>query len=65
MSLLGKKIVCVGGNGFIGNYFAARLIQSNAAVSILSRYFAHYFRRGPQYKYPENKQVNWLIGDIF
>ena len=43
MSLTGKKILCVGGNGFIGNYFASRLIKSNpASVSILSRYIIIY-----------------------
>lgn len=38
MSLIGKKILVVGGNGYTGNYFAARLAQQLAAVSSLSRY---------------------------
>jgi nucleoside-diphosphate-sugar epimerase len=37
MSLVGKKVLCVGGNGYVGNYLAARLIQANASVQILSR----------------------------
>ncbi len=37
MSLSGKKILCVGGNGYVGNYFASRLIQAGATVQILSR----------------------------
>jgi len=39
MSLAGKKVLCVGGNGYIGNYFVARLIQAQAQVSILCRLF--------------------------
>ncbi len=38
MSLAGKKVVCVGGNGYIGNYFVSRLIQAQAQVQILCRY---------------------------
>jgi nucleoside-diphosphate-sugar epimerase len=38
MSLLGKKVLVVGGNGFVGNYFASRLVQQAATVSCLSRY---------------------------
>lgn len=37
MSLAGKKVVCVGGNGYIGNYFVSRLIQAQAHVQILCR----------------------------
>ena len=37
MSLAGKKILCVGGNGYVGNYLASRLVQSKATVQILSR----------------------------
>lgn len=37
MSLAGKKVICVGGNGYIGNYFVARLIQAQAQVQILCR----------------------------
>jgi UDP-glucose 4-epimerase len=37
MSLAGKKILCVGGNGYIGNYFVSRLVQSKANVQILCR----------------------------
>jgi nucleoside-diphosphate-sugar epimerase len=37
MSLLGRKILIVGGNGFVGNYVAAKLIDRKANVSILSR----------------------------
>ena len=37
MSLVRKKVLCVGGNGYVGNYLASRLIQANASVKILSR----------------------------
>lgn len=40
MSLAGKKVVCVGGNGYIGNYFVARLIQAQAQVQILCRFLS-------------------------
>lgn len=39
MSLVGKKILVVGGNGYVGNYFAARLIRQGASVMAISRYF--------------------------
>ena len=38
MNLVGKKILVVGGNGYVGNYFASRLIKEGAAVSAMSRY---------------------------
>jgi nucleoside-diphosphate-sugar epimerase len=38
MSLVGKKILVLGGNGYVGNYFAARLVQQAAAVQAMSRY---------------------------
>lgn len=38
MSLIGKKILVIGGNGYVGNYFAARLLQQSAIVSAMSRY---------------------------
>ncbi len=37
MSLAGKKIILIGGNGFVGNYFASRLVNKNAEVSVLCR----------------------------
>lgn len=40
MSLLaGRKFLVVGGNGFVGNRIAAKLVQLSAQVSVLSRYF--------------------------
>lgn len=38
MSLVGKKILVVGGNGFVGNYFASRLVKQSAMVYAMSRY---------------------------
>lgn len=38
MSLIGKKILVIGGNGYVGNYFAAKLLQQSAIVSAMSRY---------------------------
>lgn len=35
--LSGRKFLIVGGNGFVGNRVAARLIQHAAQVSVLSR----------------------------
>ena len=39
MSLIGKKILVIGGNGYVGNYFAARLLKQSAIVSAMSRYY--------------------------
>ena len=51
MSLAGKKVVCVGGNGYIGNYFVSRLIQAQAQVQILCRYpFSSTFQKWTQVK---------------
>lgn len=36
--LQGRKILIVGGNGFVGNRVAARLVQHSADVSVISRY---------------------------
>jgi uncharacterized protein YbjT (DUF2867 family) len=58
MALSGKKVLCVGGKGYVGNYLASRLFKSDASVSILCR-------SGPKHKYPENQEINWLIGDVF
>ena len=38
MSFIGKKILIIGGNGYLGNYFAARFVQGGAKVMALSRY---------------------------
>lgn len=38
MSLAGKKILILGGNGYLGNHFAVRLVQRQAKVYALSRY---------------------------
>ncbi len=37
MSLLGKRILVVGGNGFAGNHIAAKLVSQQASVAVLSR----------------------------
>jgi nucleoside-diphosphate-sugar epimerase len=57
MSLVGKKILVLGGNGFVGNYFAARLVREKASVMAMSR-------KGLKYDYPENSKIDWLVGDI-
>jgi nucleoside-diphosphate-sugar epimerase len=36
--LSGRKFLIVGGNGYVGNRVAAKLIQHSAQVSVLSRY---------------------------
>lgn len=38
MSLVGRKILVVGGNGYVGNYFAARLVRQGAQVMAMGRY---------------------------
>ncbi len=38
MALIGKTALFVGGNGFVGNYIAAKLVQQKANVYVLSRY---------------------------
>jgi len=35
--LAGRKFLIIGGNGFVGNRVAAKLIQHSAQVSVLSR----------------------------
>jgi len=37
MSLIGKRVLIVGGNGYLGNYFASRFILEKASVMCLSR----------------------------
>ena len=37
MSFAGKRILVTGGNGYLGNYFAARFVQQQATVMALSR----------------------------
>lgn len=37
MSLAGKSVLVLGGNGYLGNHFAARLVQQQAKVYALSR----------------------------
>jgi nucleoside-diphosphate-sugar epimerase len=54
MSLLGKKILVVGGNGFVGNYFASRLVQQAANVLSMSRYPLLYLE----------KELNMIIQKI-
>jgi uncharacterized protein YbjT (DUF2867 family) len=41
----------------VGNYFAARLVQQQASVMAMSR-------KGLKHSYPENAQIDWLVGDI-
>lgn len=36
--LSGRKFLIIGGNGFVGNRIASKLIQNDANVSVLSRY---------------------------
>ena len=62
MSFAGRKVLVTGGNGFIGNYFAARFVQQKATVMALSRYPSGLFRSGPKHKHPENDQIEWLKG---
>lgn len=60
--LAGRKFLIVGGNGFVGNRVAAKLVQHSAEVSILSRFTIWSFRKGPRFDYPENKKMEWIIG---
>ena len=57
MSLFGKKALVVGGNGFVGNYIAARMVQSGASVASLSR-------SGIKHQFQENSKIEWLMGDV-
>lgn len=41
MNLIGKRILILGGNGYLGNYLAARLVQQQATVLALSRLANH------------------------
>ena len=45
MSLIGKKILVVGGNGYVGNYFVSRLVKQAATVFAMSRYEVDYLGR--------------------
>lgn len=45
MSLIGKKILVVGGNGYVGNYFVSRLVKQAATVFAMSRYQVAYIGR--------------------
>jgi nucleoside-diphosphate-sugar epimerase len=47
MSLVGKKILVLGGNGYVGNYFASRLVKEAGTVSAMSRYAAAYIGKDP------------------
>ena len=57
MSLLGRRVLVVGGNGYVGNYMAARMVQSGATVASLSR-------TGIRHQFKENSQIEWLMGDV-
>jgi NAD(P)-dependent dehydrogenase (short-subunit alcohol dehydrogenase family) len=37
MSLIRKRVLIVGGNGYVGNYFGARFVREKATVMALSR----------------------------
>ena len=37
MSLIGKRVLILGGNGYLGNYFASRFVMEKATVMSLSR----------------------------
>lgn len=37
MSFIGKKILVVGGNGYLGNYLAVQFVKQKATVMALSR----------------------------
>ena len=60
MSLAGKKVLCVGGNGYVGNYFVARLIQAQAQVQILCRLFLLLFQEWTKVQI-FRKRSSWLV----
>lgn len=63
MSLLaGRKILIVGGNGFVGNRVAARLVNNHAHVSVLSRYLRPYPGMAPGLSTPRTKKLTGSSG---
>lgn len=41
MNLIGKKVLILGGNGYLGNHFASQFVQQQASVIALSRYLKY------------------------
>jgi len=58
MSLIGKKILVIGGNGYVGNYFASRLVKQSATVFAMSRYISHEIGRGSNMISPKIRKSN-------
>jgi nucleoside-diphosphate-sugar epimerase len=54
-NLASKKVLIIGGSGYLGGYLARTLSLHGATVSSLSR-------RGPRSIHPQNKDINWIIG---
>ena len=47
MSFIGKRILVLGGNGYLGNYLASRFVQQKGTVMALSRYEGSYLGQDP------------------
>ena len=45
MALVGRKVLIVGGNGFVGNFIASTLVKNQADVYVLSRYLGCYLEQ--------------------
>jgi hypothetical protein len=56
MSLLGKRILVIGGNGFAGNHIAAQLVSQQASVAVLSRYGTSDSEKDPNTTTPRTKK---------
>lgn len=55
--LVGRKFLIIGGNGFVGNRVAARLINNQAQVSVLSRYLHLYAGMAPDLTILKTKKL--------
>ena len=56
--LKGKRFAIVGGNGFVGNRIAAKLIQHSAEVSAISRLLLPYLEAALDSIIRKTKRLN-------